>query len=56
MRRVYSGLYGRYFARTLLASRLGITDFVPLNRDTTQISNGVTVERDDLGLSSNRYG
>ena len=49
MRRVYSGLYGRYFARALLASRLGITDFVSLNRNYTQIPHGVTVERIDIG-------
>lgn len=49
LRRVYSGLYGRYFARALLASRLGITDFVSLNRNDTQIPHGVTVERIDTG-------
>ena len=31
VRRAYSGLYGRYFARALLASELGITDFIPLD-------------------------
>ena len=45
----YSGLYGRYFARALLASRLGITDFVSLNRNSTQIPDGVSVERIDTG-------
>ena len=30
VRRAYSGLYGRYFARALLAGELGITDFIPL--------------------------
>ena len=49
MRRVYSRLYGRYFARALLASRLGITDFVSLNRNSTQIPDGVSVERIDTG-------
>ena len=49
MRRVYSGLYGRYFARALLASRLGITDFVSLNRDETHIPGGVTVHRVENG-------
>lgn len=49
MRRVYSGLYGRYFARTLLASRLGVTNFVSLNRDCTNIRGGVTVERIEKG-------
>ena len=31
VRRAYSGLYGRYFARALLAGELGITDFIPLD-------------------------
>lgn len=30
VRRAYSGLYGRYFARAVLAGKLGITDFIPL--------------------------
>ena len=30
VRRAYSGLYGRYFARAVLAGELGITDFIPL--------------------------
>ena len=45
MRRVYSVMYGRYFSRALLASRFGITDFVPLRQNTTPIVNGVTVSR-----------
>ena len=49
LRRVYSGLYGRYFARALLASRLGITDFIPLNRNDTHIQDGITVERIEKG-------
>ena len=49
MRRVYSGLYGRYFARALLATELGLTDFIPLNRDITPIPDGVTVTRIDKG-------
>ena len=49
MRRVYSGLYGRYFARALLASRLGVTDFVSLDRNGTNIRDGVTVERTEKG-------
>ena len=49
MRRVFSGLYGRYFARALLASELGVADFIPLNRDDTSIPDGVTVTRIDSG-------
>ena len=49
IRRAYSGLYGRYFARALLASELGITDFISLDRDITSIPNGVTVTRIEKG-------
>ena len=45
MRRVYSAMYGRYFSRALLSSRFGITDFVPLRANITQIVNGVSVSR-----------
>ena len=45
VRRAYSGLYGRYFARAVLASELGITNFVPLLTKVTKISGGVTVTR-----------
>ena len=45
LRRAYSALYGRYFARALLASRLGFTDFVPLRTDVTRLANGVRVRR-----------
>ena len=44
-RRAYSGLYGRYFARALLAGELGITDFISLKTNRTSISGGVTVGR-----------
>ena len=44
-RRAYSGLYGRYFARALLAGELGITDFIPLETNCTHINGGVTVSR-----------
>ena len=44
-RRAYSGLYGRYFARALLASELGFTDFIPLQTKLTNIRGGVTVTR-----------
>ena len=45
MRRAYSGLYGRYFARAVLTAELGITLFCPLNTNTTPIRGGVTVTR-----------
>ena len=45
MRRAYSGLYGRYFARAVLTAELGITLFVPLQTNATPISGGVTVTR-----------
>ena len=49
MRRVFSALYGRYFARALLASELGITDFISLDSKVTCIPKGVTVNRIDNG-------
>ena len=48
MRRVYSALYGRYFARALLASELGLTDFIALDGDIT-IQNAVAVRRTQRG-------
>ena len=45
MRRAYSGLYGRYFARAVLTAELGITLFVPLQTNATPIPGGVTVTR-----------
>ena len=45
MRRAYSGLYGRYFARAVLTAELGITLFVPLHTNDTPIPGGVTVNR-----------
>lgn len=45
LRRAYSALYGRYFARALMASQLGFVDFVSLNRDITPIAFGVQVKR-----------
>ena len=45
LRRAYSSLYGRYFARAVLASRLGFTDFVSLRRNVTTLPGGVTVTR-----------
>ena len=49
MRRAYSGLYGRYFARAVLAAELGITLFLPLRTNETPIPGGVTVSRVDDG-------
>ena len=45
MRRAYSGLYGRYFARAVLTAELGITLFIPLQTNATPIPGGVTVTR-----------
>lgn len=49
LRRAYSALYGRYFSRALLASRLGFTDFVPLRTNVTRLPNGVTIRRTAKG-------
>ena len=37
MRRAYSAMYGRFFSRALLASKFGFINFVPLERNVTQI-------------------
>lgn len=39
MRRAYSALYGRFFARGLLRGKLGISRFVSLRRNETRVSN-----------------
>lgn len=44
MRRAYSALYGRFFARGMLQSTLALRDFVPLHTQSTQ-AGAVTVER-----------
>ncbi len=44
MRRAYSALYGRFFARGMLQSTLALRDFVPLHTQFTQ-AGAVTVER-----------
>ncbi len=49
LRRAYSALYGRYFSRALLASRLGFTDFVPLRTNVTRLPNGVMIRRTSKG-------
>ena len=45
MRRAYSAMYGRYFSRGLLATRLGFIDFVSLEGGGAVIDGGVTVSR-----------
>ena len=45
MRRAYSALYGRFFGRAFLASRLGFTDFVPLQTNRTRVGSLVEVRR-----------
>ena len=45
IRRAYSGLYGRYFARAVLRAELGITLFVPLQTNATQIPVALKVFR-----------
>ena len=45
MRRAYSALYGRFFGRAFLASRLDFTDFVPLQTNRTAVGNLVEVRR-----------
>ena len=49
MRRAYSALYGRFFGRAFLASRLGFTDFVPLETERTAVGNLVEVKRISRG-------
>ncbi|MBJ7411240.1 MAG: hypothetical protein JHD15_12865 [Phenylobacterium sp.] len=44
MRRAYSALYGRFFARGMLQGTLALRDFVPLHTQSTQ-AGAVTVER-----------
>ena len=49
LRRAYSGLYGRFFARALLTHHLGFTRFHSLGRNGLRIPNGVEVARIDDG-------
>ena len=49
LRRAYSALYGRFFARALLASQLGFTDFVPLKTKITTLPGGTTITRTKRG-------
>lgn len=45
LRRAYSGLYGRFFARALLQQHLGFTCFISLQRDGLRVGSAVEVER-----------
>ena len=45
MRRAYSAIYGRFFARGLLTKKFGFENFVSLERNRTVIKNGVSVCR-----------
>lgn len=45
LRRAYSGLYGRFFARALLQQHLGFTNFISLGRDGVEVNNSVAVKR-----------
>lgn len=45
LRRAYSGLYGRFFARALLTHHLGLTRFLSLNRNGLPIPGSVHVKR-----------
>ena len=49
IRRAYSGMYGRYFSRGVLASRFGFTDFVSLENGSATLEGGVTVSRSKKG-------
>ena len=45
LRRTYSGLYGRFFARALLTHHLGFTRFLSLKRNGLEVQGSVNVER-----------
>lgn len=49
LRRAYSGLYGRFFARALLTHHLGLTRFHSLGRNGLKVPNGAEVKRTDNG-------
>ena len=49
MRRAYSAMYGRYFARGILTQKFGLENFVSLERNGRAIENGVTVSRTRKG-------
>ena len=45
LRRAYSGLYGRFFARALLTHHLGFTRFLSLKRNGLKVPGSVKVDR-----------
>lgn len=49
LRRTYSGLYGRFFARALLQQHLGFTSFLSLQRNGLKVGSAVKVERISAG-------
>lgn len=50
LRRAYSGLYGRFFARALMSHHLGLSRFVSLGRDGVELDGGdVVVKRTEPG-------
>jgi hypothetical protein len=49
LRRAYSGLYGRFFARALLQQHLGFTSFLSLRRHGLTVRGSVDVRRSALG-------
>jgi hypothetical protein len=49
LRRAYSGLYGRFFARALLSHHLGHSRFVSLKRNGVTIPGSVSVNRSMKG-------
>ena len=49
LRRAYSGLYGRFFARALLTYHLGLTRFHSLGRNGLKVPNGAEVKRTNIG-------
>lgn len=49
LRRAYSGLYGRFFARAMLAHHLGLTRFLSLKRNGLSITDSVDIRRISSG-------
>ena len=49
LRRAYSGLYGRFFARALLTHHLGFTRFHSLKRNGLEVKGSVKVKRTNGG-------
>lgn len=49
LRRAYSGLYGRFFARAMLAHHLGLTRFLSLKRNGLAVPGSVDVRRTSNG-------